>query len=513
MYEYEYTSTYEIYPTPTAYTGTPDWTYDWTYYRDAQDIEDRVPVKFAAAGLVFIALPPCIFFFFLSLKYARGGVQWARPCYNHFLAAFGLFNFSCIMQFIVLCILAVGPLLHGKAVMSVLDTVGQVYSYLVPITHFFDSITDLFVFLCLCSLSTGVAMARTGFSGGIHTTTKFASYALVAIMSAIAAIYMGIFIWIQVTTEADWFNSDYLNYNGYSGYSKHCWADPNCGPYVDERIVDEYDSTYLPAMRLNFAFVILIWFLSLAVLARSISQLRYTKVERNIQMTTRYLAACAVLWVARTSFKMGVEIHSKLGYYWRHGLGMSYTLNVINVFVSIWFLGGIFILLYLLGRNKTYGLFPQVTYSSTAQKGLQVFQPDKGFQDIEIPLQPVCTRCGPSNHVHLESPSAPQAPETQRTTAGTFQNDDIESAALQVPGQVYGSPIQPQRQQNHHYDLDQESDDMAWVRPPSTEPPSHFIPRKPMAGETLPSHEDLMGLNHQADGHIPSTALPYETKQ
>ncbi|KAI9151595.1 hypothetical protein HJFPF1_08802 [Paramyrothecium foliicola] len=489
------------------------------------------PSQVTAAALLFIAIPPSLFIFILSLRRGRRTVEWARQCYSFLLPAFGIFNLYSHRPLLTL------PSRLTLVRFSVFDTLVfsikvayslttnsnvqiklmKAHSYIHPFSRFCDSLAEIFLFLCLTFLGIGLGIARTGYSGRFERGTKIVAYTMAFLLSVLATVSFGLLLWTTAMVEGD------LSMDCLLGYT--CYQDYN-GTY-DLR-------PYLPAMKSNYAFVSITWVLSVVTVIRAFALMAVDnrKTERRLRLAGRCLVLCSVLWLVRTTFTFAMEIKSAETDKWRHGHGNLAVENIVNIPLSVWTMFAIFSLLYVLGSHKQTGLYLLATNDPAAQKNLHINQPMKSFQDIEIPMHPEHTRTGLSSQGQDDSPVSPHSPSmpgpmpmvpapqpayqasqaSYQTAQSSFtgsQEDRIESAG-QVSRQSYLPEYQPQGQVqtvepvNRRLSRLQDAD---WARPPSTDPPPHF------RNSSSTSHDEFMGFNHQADGYTPSAPLPYPMKQ
>jgi hypothetical protein len=236
-----------------------------------------------------------------------------------------------------------------------------------------------------------------------------------------------------------------------------------------------------------------IWVLSLLLAIWSGFILYRNNGEKRIKRTAIIFTTCTGLWFLRTTFIFAMEQNFRSwGDSWRHGHALSDDspagLRIVNVPLTIWTMFIILAILYRLAVKELASLWVADVNESNV-KGIQVNQGFKSFQDIVIPMQDI-ERGELSSRGGIDSPVTAQT-HLPTSPPPTFQSVVRSARAVEPPP---SEPIVPLAVQPQNQD---------WVRPPSGAPPS-IISR----ATSPPSHEELMGLNHQADGYGPSRMPP-----
>lgn len=305
----------------------------------------------------------------------------------------------------------------------------------------YDMVTDILVMIILLRLGTGIIMVQTGQPDPKGKILRFFSYIAATILFALSLAAFGLRI-----------------------------------RYVYEVFFNDVSvgaDSYTKSRQISFSFSVLVFVISLAIVARAIMIKVQSKGENALTWCSNMFIAASVVWLLRTTFNMAstaawTDLGSAYG-----DREYKYAYYILEVIFGIWPQFVVLCLVFVIGRARNNGIWSK-----------QEHEPVKGVEGGErtawgygqIPPQA-------QNAVPMPEQQHYPQPEQQHLAQGYGPQQQVS----QQPNGYYA----PQQPQYAAYDA---------ISPVSQ-------PRSP------PPHEETVGLNHQADGTPPQVpAQPYPEK-
>ncbi|KFH46396.1 hypothetical protein ACRE_028450 [Hapsidospora chrysogenum ATCC 11550] len=371
-----------------------------------------------------------------------------------------------------------------------------------------DCITIILTFLTLVSFGIGANIVRTGEPAPHDRLIRRVSYSLAGILGLVAAAAWA----LRVKVYIDVFVGEYQ--------------------YALER-QGEHDIAWLNASRqLDFAFVVIAWALSIAVMARSTQKWLPSLHDKGADVPLKYLMASSGVWLVQTTYEVVYQLKFFNLRNIRNDPEGPPFIQVVTAIFHTWPLLAIICLIFALGIKKADGLWSteQSSASSTPDSLMS------GSQDV--PPEP---RDGlpPAYTASPNSPSPPTqhsfAQITNNTNSPVVHTASGQSAQAHPPPHWHpqdgplgahdeglvnnlthpaGDPRTPQRYQAPVVDSAYNTGLASPVSPSEACRSDRYG-----AGMSLysrsppPPHEEVMGLDYQADGRPPEAPpLPYPEK-
>ncbi|KAH7235629.1 hypothetical protein BKA59DRAFT_444744 [Fusarium tricinctum] len=140
--------------------------------------------------------------------------------------------------------------------------------------HFFDMITDILVMIMLLRLSTGILIAHSSRNNTFGKKLRLVSYGAAFILGVLTLTVLGLRI-----------------------------------RYICEALYGDYEIAQdcaLQNRQIRFTFNVLIFVVSLAVVARAAMVKRQSKADRSLSWCSTMLVVASVVWLLRTTFNMAI---------------------------------------------------------------------------------------------------------------------------------------------------------------------------------------------------------------
>ncbi|KAI6784572.1 uncharacterized protein J7T54_006617 [Emericellopsis cladophorae] len=361
------------------------------------------------------------------------------------------------------------------------------------VSRFTDSVLLIFCWMTVILLGVGVNVVRTGEPARLDKPMKIGSFALAGVLGALAIAEWGIKIQAYVSFETDTY--DLEEEVGYSSYLLNF------------------------ATKLDFSFIVIAWALSIATLVRSTMIWLPSRVDKRLDWSLLFLMLCCGALLFRTTYDLIYQLKFVDFNDIQHAPPEPAYIELIEIVFHTWSIFTIVVMLLVLGAKKRGGLW------STQQPFLQN---SEAGDSQDIPLE----------DINVDPPAYSAAPgSNNRPPAGAVPPAGIEAAAAHPNPRLAGpEPWQQAAPQNEPAD-----DDLvdglglgsasSHYRPPVPQDDGYnsgivapMLPAEAEAGpaggygmgissQPPPEHEEVMGLNHQADGRPPiSEPLPYPEK-
>ncbi|KAF4449061.1 hypothetical protein F53441_7605 [Fusarium austroafricanum] len=412
---------------------------------------DKVMIAHAAM-VILTAWLPSIIVFFCSL-FVRSRKDPARTGFTYF--KFALFLFSGFAFFDV-CSYALSIAYNRihrdsylesgltKIDVKSLSVASAVCSLLAGL---YTNITDILIMIALLRLSTGVVIAQSGHAGPIGKILRFTSYIAATILLALVLASFG----LRIRFIYEYYYND----------------------------VDIGVDSLKKMRQILFAFDVLIFVISLGVVARAVMVKKQPAAEKTLVWASNMLIVASVFWLLHTTFNMAsLAAWSNLSDP-LHDPEYKYAYYILDVVFSIWPQFLVLIMVFFMGLRpyKKNGIW------SKQEEKVQGPATPWGYGSNDPQIQ------GAVPPIAQQQPYVQQQPYPQQPYP-------------QQPQQSMPQGWNPQQQQQAGYYAPQQQQ---YAPYPAASPVSN--PRSP------PPHEEALGLNHQADGTPPQMApQPYSEK-
>ncbi|KAF4973516.1 hypothetical protein FSARC_213 [Fusarium sarcochroum] len=328
--------------------------------------------------------------------------------------------------------------------MRVVESVAQLY----------DMITDILVMIILLRISTGIVIAQSGHAGPIGKILRLGSYAIAVLLAALALAGFG----LRIRFVYELFYGD--RYDGADSFEK--------------------------SRQVIFSFSVLIFIISLGIVARAIMVKMQPKAEKTLSWCSTMLIATSVVWLLRTTFNMAAQAAwSNLSDVYDDPEWKNYY-HVLDVIFAIWPQFIVLCMVYAIGSARNNGIW-STPQPFLAPQGNQQTPWGYSYNGAQPPT------AGPPMAQQQQQQQQPYQPEQQ------YQ---------QHPQQQMPQGWNPHQQHQGFYAPQQQGY-------PQQQQYAPYGPVSPISNtRSPPPHEETLGLNHQADGTPPQvTPQPYAEKQ
>lgn len=402
----------------------------------------------AHGAMVFIgAWIPSVVLFFCSFCLVRRKRDPARTAFTYLKLALLVFSGYAFFEFASYVVSVVhSQLYYGGRIDSDFDshyskTLLVTVQVLATLALIYDMVTDILIMIILLRLGTGIVMVQTGRPDPKGKILRLVSYIAAAILFILALTAFG--LRIRYVYEV-FFN--------------------------DVRVGAD---SYTKSRQIAFSFSVLVFVISLAIVARAIMIKVQSKGENALTWCSNMFIAASVVWLMRTTFNMAsTAAWTNLSSAY-HDREYKYAYYILEVVFGIWPQFVVLCLVFAVGRARNNGIWSK-----------QEQEPVKGVEAGER------TAWGYGQ-------VAPQA----QNAVPMPQQQHYPQPEQQHLAQGYGPQQQMPQQQNGYYAPQQPQ----YAAYDAISPVSQ--PRSP------PPHEEIVGLNHQADGTPPQVpAQPYPEK-
>ncbi|EXA41287.1 hypothetical protein FOVG_09787 [Fusarium oxysporum f. sp. pisi HDV247] len=402
----------------------------------------------AHGAMVFLgAWIPSVVLFFCSFCLVRRKKDPARTAFTYLKLALLVFSGFAFFEFASYVVSVVhSQLYYGGRIDSDFDshyskTLLVTVQVLATLALIYDMVTDILIMIILLRLGTGIVMVQTGRPDPKGKILRLVSYIAAAILFILALTAFG--LRIRYVYEV-FFN--------------------------DVRVGAD---SYTKSRQIAFSFSVLVFVISLAIVARAIMIKVQSKGESALTWCSNLFIAASVVWLMRTTFNMAsTAAWTNLSSAYRDR-EYKYAYYILEVVFGIWPQFVVLCLVFAIGRARNNGIWSK-----------QEQEPVKGVEAGER------TAWGYGQ-------VAPQA----QNAVPMPQQQHYPQPEQQHLAQGYGPQQQMPQQQNGYYAPQQPQ----YAAYDAISPVSQ--PRSP------PPHEETVGLNHQADGTPPQVpAQPYPEK-
>ncbi|KLP11493.1 uncharacterized protein FFB20_05236 [Fusarium fujikuroi] len=402
----------------------------------------------AHGAMVFLgAWIPSVVLFFCSFCLVRRKRDPARTAFTYLklallvYAGYAFFDFASYVVSVVHTRLWNSGRIDSDFDSHYSKTLQVTVQVLATLALIYDMVTDILVMIILLRLGTGIIMVQTGQPDPKGKILRFSSYIAATILFALSLAAFGLRI-----------------------------------RYVYEVFFNDVSvgaDSYTKSRQISFSFSVLVFVISLAIVARAIMIKVQSKGENALTWCSNMFIAASVVWLLRTTFNMAstaawTDLSSAYG-----DSEYKYAYYILEVVFGIWPQFVVLCLVFVIGRARNNGIWSKQEHEPV--KGVEAGERTPwGYGQIPPQAQ---------NAVPMPEQQHYPQPEQQHLAQGYGPQQ-------QVPQQQNGY-YAPQQPQYAAYDA---------ISPVSQ-------PRSP------PPHEETVGLNHQADGTPPQVpAQPYPEK-
>lgn len=130
------------------------------------------------------------------------------------------------------------------------------------IANFLDCFSDIFVFLTLARISSGIIIAQTGTSGKLGKLLRIVSYPIAVLLGTLAVAFLGLRIDFHVHLYTDEF-------------------------FDESHFSDSLMAKFNPSRQINFSFRVLVFILALLMVARSVMVKLQTRTESRVKTVSQ----------------------------------------------------------------------------------------------------------------------------------------------------------------------------------------------------------------------------------
>ncbi|KAI7762328.1 hypothetical protein LZL87_006723 [Fusarium oxysporum] len=404
----------------------------------------------AHGAMVFLgAWIPSVILFFCSFCLVRRKRDPARTAFTYLKLALLVFSGYAFFEFASYVVSVVhSQLYYSGRIDSDFDshyskTLLVTVQVLATLALIYDMVTDILVMIILLRLGTGIVMVQTGRPDPKGKILRLVSYIAAAILFILALTAFG--LRIRYVYEV-FFN--------------------------DVRVGAD---SFTKSRQIGFSFSVLVFVISLAIVARAIMIKVQSKGENALTWCSNMFIAASVVWLMRTTFNMAsTAAWTNLSSAFRDR-EYKYAYYILEVVFGIWPQLVVLCLVFAIGRARNNGIWSKQEQEQEPVKGVEAGERTAWGYGQVAPQ--------PQNAVPMPQQQHYPQPEQRHMDQGYGPQQ-------QVPQQQNGY-YAPQQPQYAAYDA---------ISPVSQ-------PRSP------PPHEETVGLNHQADGTPPQVpAQPYPEK-
>ncbi|KAK7422951.1 hypothetical protein QQZ08_009309 [Neonectria magnoliae] len=407
----------------------------------------------AHAALMFLTFVPCLIVFFCSLCLARRRMDPARTAFTYLKAALACLSISIFLDTCAYGLtLARSRLLYGDdyyyASSDIIRAIALAQSSTFAVAQLFEAFTDIFVFLTLLRLTTGILIIQSGNPVTRDKILKFASYGIAALLAILAIAKFGLRLHFATVLADD---DEDLSYSE----------------------VDKLEKQFNSSRQIDFSFRVLVLVLAVAIVARSIMVKIQTQTDPRLTLASNISIACAGLWLLRTVYEvasMASTVNLKDS---RDDPEYKNYFYVIDVIFGVWPQFILLCLVFFLGHKKRNGLWSSEQPFMMVNPGAQQASWGPGHNGYNVAQ-------------NVAPPMVQQQPPNQQ---GWVQNapPPQQQSTYYVPPKEYA--VSPQQETYPQYPPQQQQNLQSPISQTRSPPP----------------HEETMGLNHQADGTPPQT--------
>ncbi|KAI6775923.1 hypothetical protein HG530_002681 [Fusarium avenaceum] len=275
---------------------------------------------------------PSLVLFICSLRFVRSQKDPARSGFTYFKWA--LFMFSGTAFFDV-CLYALQIALNrlwfhriddeSNYSGSALQGLGISLQSIQIVFEFFDMITDILVMIMLLRLSTGIIIAKSDRTNTVGKKLRLVSYGAAFVLGVIMLTVLGLRI-----------------------------------RYICEALYGDYEIAQdcaLQYRQIRFTFNVLIFLVSLAIVACAPLIKRQSKADKSLSWCSNMLVVASVVWLLRTTFNMAIiaASDSLRDYYGYSEYKLPYI--ILEVVFGIWPQFIVLCIVFAIGLAKEKGIW------------------------------------------------------------------------------------------------------------------------------------------------------------
>lgn len=376
-------------------------------------------------------------------------------------------------------------------------------------SRYTDCILVILVFLAIVFFGVGVNIIRIGEQAPRDGLIKKGALAFAGVLAILATVEWGIRIRVYLEFYID---------------TKE----------VDLRSKDPWSLQLLNVSRqLDFAFVVIAWALSIATLARSTQIWLPSRKDKRLDYPLLFLLLSCGAWLLRMTYELIFQLKFVNIHDIQSTPDVPPYLEMVEIVFHSWSIFLVIILIFAAGVKKKGGLWStQQSWmhrtGSESSEGMQLESMNPPAYSAESsPVAappPVATGGSPTSGTGND-----RTPQGQWRQSPVSPQDSLEDGDHALVGGL-GPPQRhrpsPQADRGHETGM------------PSSIPPAEAGPADGYdagmdavvadgymgmnpgpadgfpagMGPSPPGHDEAMGLNHQADGRVPSEPLPYPQK-
>ncbi|KAM5382532.1 hypothetical protein ACJZ2D_002536 [Fusarium nematophilum] len=298
--------------------------------------EDEKYIVAHAALVVLTAWIPSFILFFCALCLCRRRNDPVRTAFTWLKLAFFVFADFCFFDACSYGLLFAYSRIRNDDydiydtydTYTVLKSIDIAQGVTNGLAQFFDMIVDILVMIILVRVASGITVAQTGKVDPLGSITRLASYGIAALLAILAVAAFA------------------LRMRYISGYYEDYGYLTN----------DDINDFWIKGRQIGFSFRVLIFVVSLGVVARSVMVKLQPKSEKTLSWCSSLLVAASIVWLTRTIYNMAsIAAWAELDEIYNKTFEWYYI--ILDLVFAIWTQFTVLCLVFAIGTAKSNGLW------------------------------------------------------------------------------------------------------------------------------------------------------------